>query len=639
MAKLIGTAGHVDHGKTTLIQALTGIDADRLPEEKRRGMTIDIGFAYMDLPGIGRVSIVDVPGHEKFLTNMLVGALGIDVALLCVSADESVMPQTREHLQILELLPVERMVVALTRSDLADEETREFAKAEIEELLGPTRFKGSPIVEVSALKGEGIADLKAMLADALVDEEERGKRKEEGSATSLNAQRLSPNASASWYLPIDRVFTVKGHGAVVTGTLAQGALKVGERAYIQPGNIEVRVRAIHSHGDPLDVSEKGRRTALNLSGVKAEDLRRGQTVGAPGGVFETDCMDAKVRWMVPIKHGSRIRVSIGAEEAIGRVFLSDADPELVQLRLESRVAAALNQPLIVRRYSPPDLLCGGRVLVPQAKRRKKGDLVKVARTGNDEEAILGVLGEHPNGVATEEICRTLGKSQQALGDAFQRLLEHKKARGFAGLWFSIDGFEQAWSKFITALRLLHEKNPTVANVPRERVIQTAGLTWGGKPLDRILAGMAQEGRLTVSGTNVRSPDFKVQFSPKQRQFLDRIVQALEAEKVNTPNPHRLSEIVAAPIQAVEEALRLGIQAGEVVSIGEGVYYTPIQIEALKKRVSELMGTKPFPAAALRDAIGTTRKYIIPLLEYFDLIRFTTRVGDNRMVNVGKQVSE
>jgi selenocysteine-specific elongation factor len=621
MSKLIGTAGHVDHGKTTLIQALTGIDADRLPEEKQRGMTIDIGFAFLDLPEIGRVSIVDVPGHERFLTNMLVGALSIDVALVCVAADESVMPQTREHLQILELLPVERMVIALTRSDLADDITREVAKTEIEELLTPTRFKGAPIIEVSAPSGAGIPELKAELVDAL---SERTPQHPNASTPSL-----------PWYLPIDRVFTVKGHGAVVTGTLAQGEVAVGGKAYIQPGNLEVRVRAIHWHGSPLNTSERGRRTALNLSGVKAEDLRRGMTIGAPGAVFETECLDAKVRWTEQVKHGSRIRLSIGAEEAIGRVFLSDTDPELVQIRLESRVAASLHQPIIVRRYSPPDVLCGGRVLIPQAKRRKKGEQVKVIQSSTNEEAILGAVGENLNGVPTEEICRTLGKSQQALGDAFEKLLKQEKLRGFAGLWFTESGFEQGLAKFMTALQSLHEKNTGMANIPRDRVIQAAGLSWNGKPLDRILAALAQEGRLVVNGTNVRAPEFKVQFATKQRQFLDRIIQALEAQPVNTPNPHQLSEIIHAPIQAVEEVLRLGVQSGEVVSLGEGVYYTRGQLENLKKRTLELMGTKPFPAAALRDKLGTTRKFIIPMLEYFDTIRFTTRVGDNRMVNTGR----
>ncbi len=612
IAKLIGTAGHVDHGKTTLIQALTGIDADRLPEEKKRGMTIDIGFAYLDLPDIGRVSIVDVPGHEKFLTNMLVGALGIDVALLCVAADESVMPQTREHLQILELLPVEKMVVALTRSDLADADTLEVARLEVAELLKPTRFADSPILPVSAQAGTGLPELKNELITALA-------------APSLDNQ-------APWYLPIDRVFTVKGHGCVVTGTLAQGEVKVGDKGYIQPGNREVRVRAIHSHSDALEASEKGRRTALNLSGVKAEEVRRGHTLGAPGAVFETDMLDAKVAWIEKPKHGSRIRVSIGADEAIGRMFMSEHDPDLVQLRLESKVAAALHQPLIIRRYSPPDLLCGGRVLIPQAKRRRKTDRIKVHDKGTEDEALLGAIAANPNGTLTDEACRVLGKSQQALGNVFERLLKKEKVRGFAGLWFTDETFDAAWARFTEALRRLHEKNPSTANVARERVVSAADLPWTGKPLDRILAAMADDRRIVLSGTNLREPGFAVQLAPKQRQFLDRIVEALEKEPVNTPNPHQIGLLLQAPMPAVEEVLRLGKQAGEIVQIDETVFYTRRQLEELKKRTKALMGTKSFAAAQLRDALGASRKYVIPLLEYFDSIRFTTRVGDNRMIN-------
>lgn len=613
MAKLVGTAGHVDHGKTSLIRALTGIDADRLPEEKKRGMTIDVGYAFLDLPKVGRVSIVDVPGHEKFLTNMLVGALGIDVALLCVAADEAVMPQTREHVDILKLLPVDQMVVALTRADLADEDTRALARTDITELLAETRFAGAPIIEVSSVTGDGIDALKQALTNALA---------------LPGAKDKGP-----WYLPIDRVFTVKGHGCVVTGTLAQGTVKSGEKAYIQPGNREARVRAIHAHGDPIESGEKGQRIGLNLSGVRAEDVQRGQTIGAPGAVFETDNIDAKVSWNEPIKHGSRIRVSIGADEAIGRIFLSDSDPELVQLRLETRVAAALAQPLIVRRYSPPDVICGGRVLVPQARRRKKGEALRVAKPGqNEEEAILSAVATQPAGMPTEEVCRILGKSPQALGDLFERLQNRGKLRGFAGLWFTTENFGQAWKTFTGALEQLHAKNPTSASVPRERVVQQSGLGWSGKPLDRILAAMAQDRRIALAGTAVRLPGFKIQLSPKQRQFLDRVITMLEEQPVNTPNPHQISVVIHVPIPAIEEVLRLGVQAGEIVSLGEGVYYTPKQIAQLKERIVQISKGKPFSASQVRDALGTTRKYIIPLLEHLDSTRFTTRMGDNRVIN-------
>lgn len=610
MAKLIGTAGHVDHGKTTLIRALTGIDADRLPEEKARGMTIDIGFAFLDLPGHGRVSIVDVPGHEKFLRNMLVGALGIDVALLCVSADEAVMPQTREHLQILELLPVDRMVVALTRSDLVDAETLELAKMEVGELLSVTRFADSPVVAVSALRGDGLDELRAELDRAL-----------EGG---------SLHADGPWYLPVDRAFSVKGHGCVVTGTLAQGEVKVGDRAFLEPGHLEARVRAIHWHSESQEHSERGRRTALNLSGVKVEDVHRGMVLGEPGALFETQIFDARVRWLEKPKHATRVRVSIGSEEAIGKVFLGDEE-EIVQIRCENPTATALNQPLIIRRYSPPDLLGGGKVIVPQSRLRRRGEQAKVVEASDPSEAVFTAIGDGIQGTPTEEVCRILGKTPQALGSVFEALAAAGRVVGFAGLWFQSPAFVNASNLFVAQLEALHGRNPTQAYVPREKVLAAAGLKWAGKPLDRMISSLASEGRLEANGTGVKLPTFLVQLTPRQREFLDRALEELRREPVNTPGVHELAQALRTPPQAVEEILKVGGQAGEIVSVGQGVFYTREQIVSLKERVLEVAGGKPFAASAVRDALGTTRKYVIPLLEYLDSIRFTTRVGDLRVV--------
>ena len=608
MAKLIGTAGHVDHGKTTLIKALTGIDADRLPEEKKRGMTIDVGFAYVDLPGHGRVSIVDVPGHERFISNMLVGALGIDVALLCVSADESVMPQTREHLQILELLPVDRLVVALTRSDLADAETREFAEIEITELIAASRFKSAPIIPVSALKGEGLQELRDALSRALSESE-------------------APHAgSEPWYLPIDRVFTVKGHGCVVTGTLARGTVRVGDRAFLEPGHYEVRIRGIEIHDEPAQESERGKRTALNLAGARQEDVARGMSLGAPGALFDTDMIDARFNWLTQPKHGQRVRVSIGADEVIGKIFFSADESGIGQLRLEAKVAAAMDQPLIVRRYSPPELLGGGRVVVPQARPRRRKEKAQVVDEQDLPSAILRVVGENPDGVATEEICRLLGKTPQALGQVFEDLSKKGLLKGFAGHWFSEAGYRAGFEKFLEGLKVTHEKNPSRASVPREAAVKAAG-----KPLDRLMAAGAAEGAIEVYGTNVRLPGFAVDLAPRQRQLLDRVKEALEAEWVNVPNPFEISKTINVPSQAVDEIIKIGLQAGELVAVGEGVFYTPAQLKVLKEKVREASAGKPFTASAVRDALGTTRKYVIPLLEYFDSVRFTVRVGDNRII--------
>jgi selenocysteine-specific elongation factor len=614
MSKLIGTAGHVDHGKTTLIQALTGIDADRLPEEKQRGMTIDIGFAFMDLPDVGRVSIVDVPGHEKFLTNMLVGALGIDVALLCIAADESVMPQTREHLQILELLPVEKLVVAMTRADLADEETRELATIEINELIEASRFGSAPVIATSATTGEGLRELRDLLNETLKGQ-----------------QTVS---QGKWYLPIDRAFTVKGHGCVVTGTMAQGEAAVGDKVFLEPGHIESRVRSIHWHGDILEKADKGKRTALNLGGVKVEDVQRGMAVGEPGVLFETQCLDARIRWIGgPCKHGLRVRVSIGADEVFGKVFLNEHDEDLIQLRLERNVACALNQPLIVRRYSPPDLLAGGRIVVPQSKpRRKTEDIQVVEHADSLEEGVLQALEGQVAGMPTEQVCRVLGHTPQALGDVFESLTKQGRALGFAGLWLTAEAFAESSQRFLAALAKIHAEQPMIAMHSREKVVQEAKLPWSGKPLDRIVAALVSEGRLTSNGTLVKDPQFNVTLTGRQREFLDRIIEELDRAGVNVPGTRELAEAINAPTQAIDEILRLGCEAGELVRVAEGIYYPKRQIDKFKQLILDVSKGKPFNAAQFRDSVGTTRKFAIPLLEYFDSIRFTTRTGDLRMVN-------
>ncbi|HEY0867207.1 MAG TPA: selenocysteine-specific translation elongation factor [Fimbriimonas sp.] len=613
MAKLIGTAGHVDHGKTTLIKALTGIDADRLPEEKDRGMTIDIGFAYVDLPGVGRVSIVDVPGHQKFLTNMLVGALGIDVALLCVAADAGVMPQTREHLQILELLPVESLVVAMTRSDQADEVTRELAADEVRALVDQTRFASAPIVFTSATTGEGVETLRSRLSEA------------------LGTNAASAASSEDWYMPIDRAFNVKGHGLVVTGTLAQGMLRTGDRAFLEPGHLKVRVRAIHVHGEPQPESEEGKRTAVNLGGAKLEEVARGMALGAPGVLFETRLFDARVRWVGPHRHGQRVRVSVGADEAIGRLFLNDHDPDLAQFRLESAVACAMGQPAIIRRYSPPDLVAGGRIEVPQAAVRRKKEEAVVVSSENPEEAILEAVGSDPNGTQTDEVCRRIGKTPQALGDAFEALAREGKLYGFAGLWMTPEAFEKGYESFAKALNDLHDQKPTQSFVQREQVVHRAGFKWAGKNLDRILSRLASEGRVAVQGTGVRDAGFRVRLTPRQRELLDKVKAELEKEAVNVPTVQEVARSIPVPPQAVEEILRVGTNAGEIVPVGEGIFYTIPQIDRLKLRIAAASGGEPFTAGDMRDALGTTRKYIIPLLEHLDSARFTTRLGEKRVL--------
>lgn len=611
MAKLIGTAGHVDHGKSTLIRAMTGIDPDRLPEEKERGMTIDIGFAHIDLPNHKGVSVVDVPGHQRFLTNMLVGAQGIDVALLCVAADEGVMPQTREHVAILQLLPVEKMVVALTKCDAVEPEMLEVATETTREFLESTRFSVAPIFPVSAVKSLGLAPLITALDEALNHSE--------------------AESEDDWYLPVDRAFSIKGHGVVVTGTLANGRLAIGDVAVVQPTGKEVRIRAIHHHGVQTNFGERGQRTALNIAGIQLEEIERGHMLGTPGFVQATTCLDARVRWVGDAKHGMRVRVAIGADDAIGKLFLSDSEPELVQIRLERPVAAVRGQPLILRRHSPPDLLAGGAVTVPNATPRRKSEVAATETEGSDEERILASLAGQLQGLPTEEICRLLGKSPQALGDLFEQLKNQGSILGFAGLWFLPDEFERALAIFDDALSKLHEKNPRLGYLPRESILSAAKLKWSGKPLDRIIAHLAQSGRIVSHGTGIRKPDFQVQLTDRQAQFLARIEGEIGKQSINVPEARELAATLHVPIQAVEEMLRLGAESARLTRVSEGLYYLPSQIQEIENKTRDAFSKTPFTASAWREFMQTSRKFAIPILEYLDAKGITMRMGEQRVV--------
>ncbi|MBS1724619.1 MAG: selenocysteine-specific translation elongation factor [Armatimonadetes bacterium] len=610
MARLIGTAGHVDHGKTSLIKALTGIDADRLPEEKKRGLTIDIGFAFVELPEIGRVSIVDVPGHERFLSNMLVGALGVDVAVLCVAADESVKPQTREHLQILELLPVERLIVALTKADLVDSIALEAAHEDVREILAAGRFADSSILPVSSVTGEGLEALKGRLAEALA------------------AQR--PSGSQDWYLPVDRVFTVKGHGAVVTGTLMAGTVREGGEAWIEPGGHRVRVRQIQSHDTSVPEAERGQRVALNLSGIKAEDLVRGMVAASPGTVFASDTVDLEVHWVTAPPKGARIRLSIGADEVVGRVRREGQGSSRAQVRLERPVAVVKGQPFVLRRYSPPDVLGGGTVTVPQGVRKRK--LLALAPGGDISESVANLIADSKAGIATDEVCRTVGRDRQALGDTFQSLVQTRRIVGFAGLWFSPEAFKKCAVAFLSALEALHDREPAKAAFSREKVAAAAGLEWQGKPLDRIITFLGEQSKLRVSGGLLAFPGRGATLNAAQRQLLERVTSLLESSGVNVPSPSETALALGVPVQAVNAMLDMGLKAGELVRLADLVWYTPAQIQGLLATAKAKLGGERFSVSQFREALGTSRKYAIPLLEYADARGVTFRQGELRVFN-------
>lgn len=614
MACLIGTAGHVDHGKTSLIRALTGIDADRLPEEKERGMTIDVGFAYIDLPKSGRVSMVDVPGHERFVTNMLVGAMGIDVGLLCIAADEGVMPQTKEHLAILDLLPVQQLIVAVTKSDAVDTDFLIEQMKDIQEDLQRTRFADAPLIPVSSQTGEGLEVLVAQLDRA------------------VSAVVHPPEVNPLWYMPIDRSFLLKGLGLIVTGYIARGQVTDQTDAEILPGRHRVRIRSVQVHDKPVEKAERGMRVAFNVTGVNSEDVSRGMTIGAPGATNETLICDFKVRWVDEPKHGMEVRVAIGAADVVGKLYLSDQDSSIAQVRFAETVSATKGQPIIIRRHSPPTLLGGGTVVISEGEVRRKKDVIRYVDLTNVEEGIIAAVHEDPNGVPTHEICRLMGVSQQQLGDHFERLIKERRIIGFAGIWYQPHIFLAQANAFLKTLKEIHEAHPLVLNHPRELVLQKSGRNWSGKSLERILAKLAELGKIEIDGTRIKLKEFKIAMNPKQEAFLQRVETELNKILINVPYPSEVASKLGAPVQAVEEILLTAANAGRIIKIGETLFYTQDQIDRIKVKLTDFAKGQPFTASEAKEALETSRKFIIPVLEYLDSVGFTSRLDDRRVIN-------
>ena len=614
MAYLIGTAGHVDHGKTTLIAALTGIDADRLPEEKSRGMTIDLGFAFLELPGIGRVSIVDVPGHERFIKNMLAGASGVDVALLCVASDEGVMPQTREHFEILRLLESRALVVALTKCDATDIETQNIAELDVRQLLENTKYEQTPIIRVSAHTGIGLEEMKTVLTETI---------------KSLGARSVA----SDWFLPIDRVFTIAGHGTVVTGTLAAGKASVGSEGVLMPGSEKVRIRSIQTHGVAAEHAEAGQRTALNVAGVRKEVLHRGQAVGSPGALVETRCVNVRLAPVAELRHGQRIRAHIGSGEFIAKLFLFDEAKDIAQIRFETGVACAQGQRMVLRRYSPPTVLAGAEIITPNAKPRRKNDKgiteVATVSAGSPQQRILAELERRPLGIETGEICEALGQTPQALGGAFEDVKALGQGIGFGGMWIHAKHYAGLAERVREALMRLHKQSPQATAISRVAVLKESGIGWHPKAFDRLAAQLGEDKSIDVHGADIKHPDFTITLNDKQSTLLERTIEVMKKGGAVAPAIEDIAREIGAPKQAAEEMIRLGLATGRLVKVEEGLFYPVETIEDLREMLKKL-GPR-FTVAQFRDLTGSSRKFALPILQHFDEIKFTKRVGDERLI--------
>jgi selenocysteine-specific elongation factor len=622
---IVGTAGHIDHGKSALVRALTGTDPDRLKEEKERGITIDLGFAHCEL-GDGLVaSFVDVPGHERFVRHMLAGVHGIDAVVLVVAADESVMPQTREHFHICRLLGVPRGLVVLTKCDAADADSQAIAELEARELVAGSFLEAAPVVRVSARTGEGLPGLREAL---------------------LGLARESPPRPSDGLLrlPVDRVFSMKGFGIVATGTLVAGQLATGEEVEALPSGRRARVRGLQVHGKAVEWAAAGTRTAVNLAG-EVEGLARGEVLARPGTLRATSMIDAVVSLLPgarPLADGTRVRVHVASAEVLARVRLLGADSlepgssVLAQLRLESPAVAGRGDRLVLRSYSPADTIAGAVVVDPLPPRRRAADLPAVERL-RDAAGLLGAAEAMVAEAGTGGIdaARLAARLTVPLARLTAEIPDSGSLVALGqdpAVVVSRDALARLGEEALAALEAFHRGNPLKAVMPREEL---RGRAFGDAPVvafERVLADLAAAGRVRLVPDAVSAARHEVRLSPGEeeaRQLLLETAQAAGLAGVEVP---ALAERSKRDAKLLERVARVLIAERVLGRVGEGLLVHRDHLEALKQRVRERWpaGSK-IEVAAFKELTGLSRKYVIPLLEYLDRERVTRRAGNDRLV--------
>jgi len=626
---VVGTAGHIDHGKTALVKALTGIDTDRLPEEKARGITIDLGFAYLEEPGGLTIEIVDVPGHERFVKNMLAGVGGIDLALLVIAADEGVMPQTREHLAICQLLHIKSGLVALTKRDLVEEEWLELVKDDVGRLLRGTFLEGCAILPVSSKTGEGLAELRATLRTL-------------GEKVPAKAADQSPR------LPIDRVFTVKGFGTVVTGTLTAGRLALDERVEIYAKGAQAKVRGLQGHGHPVEQAVAGQRTAVNLQGVERRAIERGDVLGLPGTLIPSLLVDATLELLKdaprPLKVRDRVRFHMGTSEVMARVLLLDR-PALEpgqttygRFRLEGPIVGLAGDRYVIRSYSPIVTIGGGTLLdvaPPRFKRKAPALLAHlgILERGTPEE----VLEEHlrqagPLGLKTGDLRARTPFAPVRLKELLEALAKSGKIVAVDRDWFVHgDARQRLREQVLRVLEAFHRQNPLKSGISREELRTRAGGS-EERLFANMLGALESEGLVRAEKDKVRLGTHEIRLAPAQRAAVDKVEALFRDAGAAPPSPEEALVKVGLRGSEENELFQLLLEERRLVRIKESLFFHAEILKTIEdKLVAFLKEKKEITPADMKDLFGISRKYAIPLMEYFDGQRITTRVGDKRVL--------
>jgi len=626
---VVGTAGHIDHGKSTLVQALTGIDPDRLKEEKARGITIELGFAHATIGDV-TVAFVDVPGHERFVKTMLAGAGGIDCVMLIVAADESVMPQTREHFDICRLLKIERGLVVITKADAVDDETLELVRLEVRELVEGSFLEAAPVVAVSARTGAGLDDLRAALVAAAERVEHR---RSDGAAR----------------LPIDRAFIMQGFGTVVTGTLIAGRMRVDQELVLVPGEAPVRVRGMQVHGKRSDEAACGQRTAVNLGGVNAAEITRGQTLVAPGALTLTRRVDA-VLDLLPtarvLKHGARVHFHQGTSETLGRVSLAGARADVqpghqahVRIRLEAAAALTRGDRFIVRAYSPTVTIGGGEILDPApprpGARSAAGELRFAALAQDDVRAIAQMIADTGGqGLPLTALTSRAGVAPPRIEGVVSTLEKGGHARRVGGRLVAPAVIGDLSAQLLTTVGDFHRSHPLVDGLPREEARERVFARAHADVFEEVLAVLAAAGKLSVRD-RLALAGHRLELSPEEARARELIEAAFHRAGLKPPDAATLATEGRIGPGLVEKMTALLLRQKVLVRLDALIFHVETlkglkaEIQALKLAAPD--GRATVDVAMFKDRYGVTRKFAIPLLEWLDRERVTRRVGETRVV--------
>lgn len=632
---ILGTAGHIDHGKTSLVRALTGIETDRLKEEKERGITIELGFAYLDLPNGQRLGIIDVPGHERFIKNMVAGASTIDLVALIIAADEGVMPQTREHLDICSLLGIKKGLVVLTKIDMVEEDWLDLVQEDIKEFLKGTFLEGALILPVSSSTGRGIPELIEVLERLSNEVEER-------------------SSAGIFRLPVDRVFTMRGFGTVITGTAVSGSLSVGDQVTLYPQEIQAKVRGIQVHNQDTEQVRAGLRTAINLQGIEKATVNRGDVVASALGLYSTFLLDLQVRLLKsaqrPLKHRSQIRFHSGTSEILGRLLLLEGEEikpgetGFGQLRLTDRVAFLPGDLAVIRSYSPVQTIGGAEILnvLPAKHKRLNPEVIEqlwILKSGTDSEKVaLQVLLAGANGVSRQKLGQVLPLPPKKLDDLLKELLSQKVLTQ----WdkenkIIIHQLELAkLSKAATQeLEGYHRANPLKPGLPKEELKSRLPQIRETKLFNFLLNQLGEQKILVQEKELVRLSGHKVQLKEDQQAVQNSLEEVYLKSGLQPPYFKELVE--QFPKGQPREVLELMVKEGKLVKVKEDLYFHKQVIDGLKKRLIQWLKEKgEITTPEFKDMTQTSRKYTIPLLEYFDAQQVTLRVEDKRLLRESKE---